>query len=105
MKRTHLLIGWLMAIALAVNAQGLDTTKWPPLTDFTAEVHYWSADGFLTGAIPAGKGTQFLDSLSVLTGGDQVTTDVVVSGLDANKSDLNISTWRINSSIWPDRFH
>lgn len=103
MKRTHLLIGWLMAIALAVNAQGLDTTKWPPLTDFTAEVHYWSADGFLTGAIPAGKGTQFLDSLSVLTGGDQVTTDVVVGGLDAKKSEsqyFNVADQFFD--LWPD---
>lgn len=103
MKRTGILMGWLMAAGLVAHAQALDTTKWPPLTDFSAEVHFWSADGFLFDAIPAGQGASFIDTLSILSGGDQVTTDVVVGGLAAKKSEatyFNIADEFFD--FWPD---
>ncbi|RJP25934.1 MAG: hypothetical protein C4527_16460 [Candidatus Omnitrophota bacterium] len=61
-----------------------DTEAWPPQTDFSQEIHFWSAGGFLP--IPEGRGNTVVDNLVILTGGDQVTQDVTVAGKPAKKS-------------------
>ena len=84
-------------------AQTISTEAWPPDTDFSKEVHFWSADGFLTSAIPANKGANYKESLSILNGGDQANEDVTVGGKAAKKADtqyMNLADSEF--TIWPD---
>lgn len=90
-------------ISAAVSYSQIDPTNWPPNTGFDQEIHFWSADGFLT--IPSGSGGLMVENLQILTGGDQVTSDVTIAGLPAKKSvstyfniadDLNF--------VWIDHF-
>ncbi len=86
--------------------QDLDINKWPPDTDFTQEVHYWSADDFLYETIPSGAGRDFVDSLLILTGGDQVTDDVVIGGYDGIKATMqyfNVADEFYD--FWPDYYY
>ncbi|MEW6237132.1 MAG: hypothetical protein AB1656_17255 [Candidatus Omnitrophota bacterium] len=104
MKKSLTVISLCILGASAVFAQALDTEKWPPKTDFSAEeVHYWSGDDFLTAAIPSGKGNYFEACLSVLTGGDQVTADVTIGGKSAKKA--NTTYFNVADElyfIWPE---
>lgn len=78
---------WMLAICLvagAAAAQDLDIDAWPPNTDFSREIHFWTADGFLE--IPDDAGGLMVENLQVLTGGDQVTQDVTVAGKAAKKA-------------------
>lgn len=79
---------FLIALLGSVGAfgQALDIESWPPTTDFNADVHFWSADGFLTAAIPPGEGGLFAETLIILSGGDQNTEDVTIAGRAAKKS-------------------
>lgn len=86
MRRNILWIILFLFSATAVSVQAQNIEQWPATTDFTADVHYWSADGFLKKAVPAGKGNLFADTLIILTGGDQVTEDVMIAGKAAKKS-------------------
>ncbi len=86
MKRYCFFILSLLLFAQMGFGQAPPTDAWPPLTDFSDDVHFWSADGFLTDAIPAGQGNLFSETLTVLTGGDQATEDVTIGGRDAKKS-------------------
>jgi hypothetical protein len=82
-----------------VSAQALDTAKWPPDTDFTQEVHYWSAEEFLP--IPAGS--RFEPTLIVQTGGDQVAEDIVIGDRAAKKATMiyfNVADELFD--VWPD---
>ncbi len=65
-------------------SQALDSEAWPPNTDFSQEIHFWSAGGFLP--IPEEHEFTVVDNLVILTGGDQVTEDVTVAGKPAKKS-------------------
>lgn len=67
-----------------ISTAQVDPTNWPPNTNFDEEIHFWSADGFLT--IPNGAGDLMVENLQVLSGGDQETSDVTVAGLPAKKS-------------------
>ena len=80
--------------------QSLDPNVWPPDTDFSQEVHYWSSDNFMFDALP--DDNNFLDTLSVLSGGDQETTDVEIGGTTAKKSgNLYINVADEFFDVWP----
>ena len=101
MKQVLFAVASLALVCSLGMTQTLDTENWPPSTDFTQEVHYWSAGDYLT--IPAGKGAKFNPSLSILTGGDQVTEDVSLAGKDGKKADsqyLNVADTAFD--FWPD---
>ena len=74
-----------LLIGASAGAQN-SIDEWPSTTDFSADVHFWSADDFLYDSIPSGEGDLFDSTLLILTGGDQVTEDVTVGGLTAKKS-------------------
>ena len=69
-------------IVLPAVAQ-IDPNNWPPNTDFTQEIHFWSADGFLQ--VPA-AGANMAENLTILTGGDQVTSSIEIAGHQAVQS-------------------
>ncbi|MBI1388469.1 MAG: hypothetical protein GC154_08475 [bacterium] len=103
MKKLLYLLGLLIVLVPFATAQSLDTTQWPPNTDFQDEIHYWSADGFLTEALPSNASSLVVDSLTILSGGDQVTEDVTVGGLAAKKSAspyFNVADELF--FVWPD---
>lgn len=66
-----------------VQAQAIDTETWPPATDFSQEVHFWTSDGILFDGIPDGEGFDFIDTLTILDGGDQTTEEVTIGGIPA----------------------
>lgn len=89
----------LVAFCGLASAQPLDTENWPPDTDFTQEVHYWSADYFL----PIPEGSRFEETLIIQTGGDQVTEDVVIGGRAAKKAtNIYVNVADEFFDIWPD---
>ncbi len=83
MKLFVYVLGFIF-IATFGFAQALDTEAWPPDTDFSQEIHFWTPDGFLP--IPAEHDDTVFENLEILSGGDQVTQDVVVAGKPAKKS-------------------
>ena len=85
MKKYFVLLA-TMGLLIGSTAFGQSTEKWPVTTDFSADVHFWSADGFLFDSIPSGKGFLFSDTLTILSGGDQNTEQVTISGKAATKS-------------------
>lgn len=103
MKRLSWFLSMVLLMVGTAGSQALDPEQWPSTTDFSEEVHYWSADGFLASSIPAGQGTNFYESLQILTGGDQATEDVTIGGKAAKKA----TTTYFNVAdefffIWPD---
>jgi len=83
MRRTGLgMVILLIACGMASAQEPPAPNEWPPNTDFSQEVHYWAADYFL----PIPEGSEFIDSLMILTGGDQVTEDVEIGGAWAKKA-------------------
>ncbi|MDX9752836.1 MAG: hypothetical protein RBU29_02690, partial [bacterium] len=103
MKRFGMAITVMMLVAGLGYAQALDTESWPPDTDFSQEIHFWSADDFLTDAIPAGKGGDFLPTLTILSGGDQTNEDVEIGGVFAKRATSNYFNVRDEGYwVWPD---
>jgi hypothetical protein len=76
----------LLIVSSTGFTQPISTEEWPPDTDFSQEVHYWSADGFLFDAIPSGEGNDFIETITVLAGGDHNTEDVTIAGKDAKRA-------------------
>lgn len=89
MKRFCFFVIGCLLVTSFVSAQAPDTEQWPPQTDFSQDVHFWSADGFLSAAIPSGEGGLFTESLTILSGGDQKTEDVTIGGEAGKKSVSN----------------
>lgn len=85
MRKRYLLFA-AMGLLIGVSAMAQTSAEWPKTTDFTGEAHFWSADGFLFDSIPSGTGNMFFESLTILSGGDQVADDATVAGLSAKKS-------------------
>lgn len=103
MKRLLVCSMALLVFQVAGWAQPLDTEQWPPDTDFDQEIHYWSADGFLTDTLPDDVGNFVDPSLIILTGGDQTTEDVTIAGKAAKKA--NTTYFNVADDlffVWPD---
>ncbi len=90
---------FLFTCALVGAQEPLDPSQWPPNTDFSQEVHYWAADYFL----PIPEDSQFIDTLTILSGGDQATADVEIGEALAKKANagyFNVADeW---FDYWPD---
>ncbi len=103
MKKGLLFCLFVCFIGFPVQAQELDIEDWPPQTDFSEEIHYWSGGDFLTEKIPAGEGDWVDASLTILTGGDQATSDVTIAGKEAKKAEMiymNVADELF--FVWPD---
>ncbi|MDP8246002.1 MAG: hypothetical protein P9L94_18105 [Candidatus Hinthialibacter antarcticus] len=88
--------------AIPVFAQGIDIESWPPDTDFSQEVHYWSSDGFLEDGVPGGA-DDFLNSITILNGGDQTTEEIILAdqiAVRATNNFMNVADEFFFN--WPD---
>ena len=101
-----MLLGISVGLASVVQAQELSNEAWPPDTDFSQEVHYWSADGFLDEAIPDGEGNMFIPTIEVLNGGDQTHEDIEIAGKPAKRATNNFLNFKDNEFFilpdWPE---
>lgn len=85
----------------AVNALsvGFDTESWPPIVDFTQDIHYWAAGDFLT----APEGSNLKNTLSIMDGGDQETEEAEVNSVPGIKSVQRYFNVRDELfASWPD---
>ncbi len=102
MKNVFVLLFAIALFSLPVSTQPLDIESWPPDTDFSQEVHYWSSDGFLDDGVPEGA-DDFLNSLTILNGGDQTTEEIILAdqiAVRATNNFMNVADEFFFA--WPD---